>query len=38
MAGSIGDVGTLITLALVASFFYNYSKNKNNFNDYFKIL
>ena len=26
MAGSVGDVGTLITLALVASFFYSYSK------------
>jgi hypothetical protein len=38
MAGSIGDVGTLITLALVASFFYNYSKNINDFIDYLKIL
>jgi solute carrier family 41 len=26
MAGSIGDVGTLITLALVGTFFYSYSE------------
>lgn len=25
MAGSLGDVGTLITLASIATFFYNYS-------------
>ena len=29
MAGSIGDVGTLITLALIASFFYSYRMNIN---------
>jgi 20S proteasome alpha/beta subunit len=26
LAGSIGDAGTLITLASIATFFYNYSK------------
>ena len=25
MAGSVGDAGTLITLAIVASFFYSHS-------------